>query len=191
MINSAIKLLLVEDHKLMRVGLKSLFEEQDGLEVTSEAQSGHEAIEKFKTTHPDVTLMDIGLPDMLGIEDTKRILELNTNAKVIMLTSHLSEQEVLNSLQTCAFAVWAEIVSASAISLFDLPSTTSFKTSYSLCVRFECCSLNIARDICRCGTIPQFLSLNIGTASGSIHIAPSFIVWIIIFKISVLISFIT
>ena len=49
MINSAIKILLVEDHKLLRVGLKSLFEEQDGLEVTSEAQSGKDAIEKFKT----------------------------------------------------------------------------------------------------------------------------------------------
>lgn len=107
MINSAIKLLLVEDHKLMRVGLKSLFEEQEGLEVTSEAQNGHEAIEKFKTTHPDVTLMDIGLPDMSGIEATKRILELNTNAKVIMLTSHLSEQEVLDALQTgaCAYVM--------------------------------------------------------------------------------------
>ena len=48
--------------------------------------------------------MDIGLPDMSGIEATKRILELNTNAKIIMLTSHLSEQEVLNSLQTGARA---------------------------------------------------------------------------------------
>ncbi len=107
MINSAIKLLLVEDHKLMRVGLKSLFEEQDGLEVTSEAQTGKDAVEKYKTTHPDVILMDIGLPDINGIEAAKQILELNPNAKVIMLTSHLSEQEVLNSLQTgaCAYVM--------------------------------------------------------------------------------------
>lgn len=104
MINTAIKLLLVEDHKLMRVGLKSLFEEQDGLEVTSEAQSGKDAIEKFKTTHPDVILMDIGLPDINGIEATKQILELNSNAKVIILTSHLSEQEVLSSLESGAYA---------------------------------------------------------------------------------------
>ena len=100
MLNTPIKLLLVEDHKLMRVGLKSLFEEQDGLEVTSEAQNGRDAIEKFKTTHPDVTLMDIGLPDISGIEATKKILELNTNAKVIMLTSHISENEVLDALQS-------------------------------------------------------------------------------------------
>ena len=91
----------------MRVGLKSLFEEQDGLEVTSEAQNGRDAIEKFKTTHPDVTLMDIGLPDISGIEATKKILELNTNAKVIMLTSHISENEVLDALQSgaCAYVM--------------------------------------------------------------------------------------
>lgn len=107
MINSAIKILLVEDHKLLRVGLKSLFEEQDGLEVTSEAQSGKDAIEKFKTTHPDVTLMDIGLPDISGIEATKKILELNTDAKIIILTSHLSEQEVLEALESgaCAYVM--------------------------------------------------------------------------------------
>ena len=107
MLNTPIKLLLVEDHKLMRVGLKSLFEEQDGLEVTSEAQNGRDAIEKFKTTHPDVTLMDIGLPDISGIEATKKILELNTNAKVIMLTSHISENEVLDALQSgaCAYVM--------------------------------------------------------------------------------------
>ena len=107
MINSNIKLLLVEDHKLMRFGLKSLFEEQEGLEVASEAQNGKDAIEKYKTTHPDVTLMDIGLPDMSGIEAAKQILELNTNAKIIMLTSHLSEEEVLDSIKSgaCAYVM--------------------------------------------------------------------------------------
>ena len=108
MINTpSIKLLLVEDHKLMRVGLKSLFEEQEGLEVTSEAQNGKDAIEKFKITHPDVTIMDIGLPDITGIEATKQILELNSNAKVIILTSHLSEEEVTQALEAgaCAYVM--------------------------------------------------------------------------------------
>lgn len=107
MTNSPIKILLVEDHKLMRVGLKSLFEELDDLEVVSEAQTGKEAIEKYKIVHPDIILMDIGLPDISGIEATKRILELNSNAKVIMLTSHISEQEVLDSLHAgaCAYVM--------------------------------------------------------------------------------------
>jgi len=107
MSNIPIKILLVEDQKLMRVGLKSLFEGQNELEVFSEAQSGKEAIEKFKTTHPDIILMDIGLPDISGIEATKRILELNNNAKIIILTSHISEQEVIDALQAgaCAYVM--------------------------------------------------------------------------------------
>lgn len=105
--NPPIKILLVEDHKLMRVGLKSLFEEVDGLEVIAEAQTGKEAVEKYKITHPDITLMDIGLPDISGIEATKRIIEHNNLAKVIMLTSHISEQEVVDSLHAgaCAYVM--------------------------------------------------------------------------------------
>ena len=93
-----VRVLLVEDHKLMRVGLKSLFEEQDKVEIVSEAQSGKEALENYKISHPDVVLMDIGLPDISGIEVTKRIIAHNQNASVIILTSHLSEQEVNEAL---------------------------------------------------------------------------------------------
>ncbi len=107
MTNKPIRILLVEDQKLMRVGLKSLFEGQNELEVVSEAQTGKEAIEKFRLVHPDITLMDIGLPDISGIEATKKILEIDSKAKVIILTSHLSEQEVLDSLHAgaCAYVM--------------------------------------------------------------------------------------
>ena len=102
-----VRILLVEDHKLMRVGLKSLFEEHKELEVISEAQSGKEAVENYKISHPDVVLMDLGLPDISGIEATKRILENSSNAKVIILTSYLSEQEVIDSLHAgaCAYVM--------------------------------------------------------------------------------------
>ena len=90
MTNSTIRILLVEDQKLMRVGLKSLFEEHMELEIVAEAQSGKEAVEKYKSIHPDITLMDIGLPDMSGIEATKKILEIDAKAKIIILTSQLS-----------------------------------------------------------------------------------------------------
>ncbi len=99
-----INVLLVEDHKLMRVGLKSLFEELDDIAIISEAQSGKEAIEKFKITHPEIVLMDIGLPDITGIETTKKIIESHSQAKIIMLTSHISEQEVIDSLHAGARA---------------------------------------------------------------------------------------
>lgn len=100
-----INILLVEDQKLIRVGLISLFEGE--FKITSEAQSGKEAIERYKTNKPDVVLMDIGLPDISGIEVTKRILEFDNNAKIIILTSHLSEQEVLDALHAgaCAYAM--------------------------------------------------------------------------------------
>ena len=99
-----VRVLLVEDHKLMRVGLKSLFDELKDIDIVSEAQTGKEALENYKITHPDVTLMDIGLPDISGIEVTKRIIEANQNAAIIMLTSHLTEQEVMESLQAGAKA---------------------------------------------------------------------------------------
>ena len=102
-----ISLLLVEDHKLMRVGLKSLFEERDGLEVRAEASTGKESVEQYKKSRPDVVLMDIGLPDFDGIEATKQILEFDCNAKVVILTSHISESEVLESIKAgaCAYVM--------------------------------------------------------------------------------------
>ena len=84
----AIKILLVEDQKLMRVGLKSLLEGQNEINVVSEAQSGKEAIEKYKIIHQDVIIMDKGLSDISGIEAAKKIIEHNSKAKVGILTSH-------------------------------------------------------------------------------------------------------
>jgi len=99
-----INVLLVEDQKLIRVGLKSLFDDQKDIIVSCEAQSGKEAVEKYRTLKPDIVLMDIGLPDISGIDAAKRILEIDGNAKIIILTAHLSEQEVLDSLHAGARA---------------------------------------------------------------------------------------
>ena len=95
-----INVLLVEDQKLIRVGLKSIFDED--VLVTCEAETGKEAVEKFKICHPDIILMDIGLPDISGIEATKRILEIDNKAKIIILTSHLTEQEIIDALHAGA-----------------------------------------------------------------------------------------
>ena len=94
-----IKILLVEDQKLMRIGIKSLFCDYPDLEVIGEASNGKEAVEKSKLIKPDIVLMDLGLPDMSGIEATKQILEHNNNTRVIILTSHTSEDEVTQALQ--------------------------------------------------------------------------------------------
>lgn len=99
-----VNILSVEDQKLMRIGIKSLFADYPEMQIIAEARNGKEAIEKAKLNKPDVVLMDIGLPDISGIEATKKILEYNNNIKVIMLTSHISEQEVTDSLTAGASA---------------------------------------------------------------------------------------
>lgn len=99
-----VRILMVEDHKLMRVGLKSLFDGYDDLKIVAEAESAKETMEIIKTMQIDVVLMDIGLPDMSGIELTKKVLEYNNKIKVVVLTSHLSEKEIFNSLSAGASA---------------------------------------------------------------------------------------
>lgn len=99
-----IKILLVEDQKLMRIGIKSLFNDYPELEIIGEAINGKEAIEKSKLIKPDIVLLDLGLPDINGIEVTKRILEHNNNIHIIALTSHINEAEVTAALQAGASA---------------------------------------------------------------------------------------
>ena len=99
-----IKILLVEDQKLMRIGIKSLFNDYPEMEVIGEAFNGKEAVEKAKLIKPDIILMDIGLPDISGIDAAKQILENNNSIKVIMLTSHINEQELNASLISGASA---------------------------------------------------------------------------------------
>ena len=99
-----IKILLVEDQKLMRIGIKSLFCDYPEMEIIGEATNGKEAIEKSKLIKPDIVLMDLGLPDITGIEATKQILEYNNNIQVIILTSHITEEEVTASLRAGASA---------------------------------------------------------------------------------------
>ncbi len=102
--NKKIKIMLVEDQKLMRVGIKSLFEDSDNMEIIKETETAKEAIESARILKPDVVLMDIGLPDMSGIDAAKKILSDNKKIKIIMLTSHTTEKEVMDSLMAGASA---------------------------------------------------------------------------------------
>lgn len=101
---SPIKIMLVEDHKLIRVGMKTLFDEYDEFQVITEAQCGKEAVEKARIHKPDIILMDIGLPDISGINASKRILEENPERKIIILTSHNTEDEVNEALSLGIYA---------------------------------------------------------------------------------------
>ncbi len=97
-------ILIVEDHELTRFGLKTTFEGVDYIDEIFEADSAESAIEIFNNNHIDVIIMDLGLPKMNGIDATKQIRQSNKDVKVIMLTSHNDEKEVLNSLKAGANA---------------------------------------------------------------------------------------
>lgn len=98
------KILIVEDHALIRFGLKTAFESKDFVKEIFEAGTGEEAVETVKKHKIDAVIMDLGLPAMDGIEATKRIKEFSKNIKVLVLTSHNSEEEVLASLKAGANA---------------------------------------------------------------------------------------
>ena len=97
-------LLIVEEHELTRVGFKTTFEDVDYVDVIYEASSGEEAIEVFKNNKIDIVIMDLGLPQMNGIEATQMLHSINDDVKIIILTSHGDEKEVLNSLKAGANA---------------------------------------------------------------------------------------
>lgn len=97
-------ILIVEDHELTRFGLKTAFEGVDFVGELYEAESAEKALEIFNEHNIDVVIMDLGLPVMNGIDATKRIRSSNKDVKVIILTSHNDEKEVLNSLRAGANA---------------------------------------------------------------------------------------
>ncbi len=98
------KVLIVEDHALIRFGLKTAFEAKDFIESIYETSNAEDAISLVQNHHVDAVIMDLGLPSMNGIDATKSIKNINKDIKVIILTSHNSEQEVLESIKAGANA---------------------------------------------------------------------------------------
>jgi DNA-binding NarL/FixJ family response regulator len=93
-----IKILLVEDHLLTRVGLKTVIERQGDFSVIGEAENGEEAVRKAGDLQPNIVLMDVGMPIMDGIEAARKIKEQHKGIEVIMLTSHDNERDIFASL---------------------------------------------------------------------------------------------
>lgn len=99
-----LNILIVEDHELTRFGLKTTFEGVDYVGEIFEAESAEKAIEIFDTNSINVIIMDLGLPGMNGIEATQKIRSRKKDVKIIMLTSHNDEKEVISSLKAGANA---------------------------------------------------------------------------------------
>jgi two-component system response regulator NreC len=97
-----IHLLLVDDHVVVRMGLRMLFESEPDIEILGEAASAFEAIEAASRLHPDVILMDIGLPDLSGIDATRAIKKAIPNICVVALTIHEDQEYFFKMLEAGA-----------------------------------------------------------------------------------------
>lgn len=97
-------ILIVEDHELTRFGLKTAFEACDFIENIFESESAEKGLSIIKDNEVGLIIMDLGLPGMNGIEATRKVKELNKDIKIVVLTSHNDDQEVLDSLKAGANA---------------------------------------------------------------------------------------
>ena len=100
----AFTVLLVDDHKIMRDGIKAILSRGDEFRVVGEAESGPDAVQSVKRHHPDLVLMDIGLPGLNGVETTVEILRFHPECKIVILSMYDDENSVVSAIRSGARA---------------------------------------------------------------------------------------
>jgi len=99
---NALRIVVVDDHGVVRRGVRALLESHPGWEVVAEGGTGREAVELVRTLRPHVVVLDLSMPDMNGLEATRRIVDLSPQTEVLVLTMHHSEQLAREVLQAGA-----------------------------------------------------------------------------------------
>jgi DNA-binding NarL/FixJ family response regulator len=112
-----IRVLLADDHTLVRAGIKGLLQGLAGVEVVGEAGDGQEALRLAETTRPDVVLLDVGMPGLNGLEVAGRLATLDASIRVVILSMHTSEEYVLRALRAGCVGY---LLKASAVSELEL-----------------------------------------------------------------------
>ena len=100
----SIKIILADDHKLFCEGLRSMLDSQPGLKVIATAPDGHAAVNLVRETSPDVVIIDIGMPNLNGIEATRKIVAENASIKVIALSMHSDKRFIAEMFKAGASA---------------------------------------------------------------------------------------
>jgi DNA-binding NarL/FixJ family response regulator len=99
---SSLRIVVVDDHAVVRRGVRALLESQPGWEISAEATTGRQAVEVAKRLQPDVVVMDLSLPELNGLDATRQILKESPRTEVLVLTMHHSEELARNVLQAGA-----------------------------------------------------------------------------------------
>lgn len=115
MMETLIKVLLVDDHEMVRIGLAAVLSTEDGIEVVGEASNGEDGIRLAQEYKPDVVLMDLVMDGMDGIETTRKLLQLYPDCKVIVLTSYLDDEKMYPVIEAGAFSYLLKTSRASEI----------------------------------------------------------------------------
>ena len=109
------RVLVVDDHSLLRTGVANIINQETDLEVVAEAANGRDAIEAFLLHHPDVVLMDLRMPEMEGVEAIRRIREIDPQARVVVLTTYDADEDIARALQAGAKAYILKDIAADAL----------------------------------------------------------------------------
>jgi two-component system NarL family response regulator len=107
--------LVVDDHALLRTGVANIINHESDLHVIAEASNGLEAVEAFERHHPDVTLLDLRMPVMEGVEAVRQIRARDPQAKVIVLTTYDTDDDISRALKAGAKAYVLKDISADAL----------------------------------------------------------------------------